>query len=135
MDEFHMSDVHPTVVIADDNHGIRRVVAELLHPSFTILAQAADGEAAFKAISELRPAMAILDLSMPKINGFEVARRLCRAQCPTKVVFLTLQEGRELVTEARLLGHGYVAKMRLCSDLFRALSAALQDQFFASDSV
>ena len=128
-----VNDTQPTVVIADDNAGILSAVAGLLRPSFTVVAQAKDGEAAFRAITELRPRLAILDLSMPKINGFEVARRLCKAQCATRIVFLTLLAGEDFVTAARRYGHGYVTKTRLRSDLFPALSFALRGEFFASD--
>lgn len=128
-----VSETQPTVVLADDNAGFLSVVAELLRPLFSVVAQAEDGEAAFKAIMELRPRLAILDLSMPIIDGFEVARRVCKAQCATRIVFLTLLAGEEFVTEARRYGHGYVTKIRLLSDLFPALNAALRDEFFASD--
>jgi len=125
-------DFQPTVVIADDNPEILKRLARLLQSSFTIVAQAKDGEAAFNAIQELRPQLAILDVSMPKMDGLSVARELAKAQVATRVVFLTNQSGESFVAEARRFGHGYVAKLQLYSDLHPAISAALEGKFFAS---
>ena len=121
-----------TVVIADDHPQMLEMVAGVLRPSFTILAQAEDGDIAFRAITELRPQLAVLDLSMPRMHGIEVAKQLSATQSLTKVVFLTLHAGEEFLSEARRYGHGYVLKSRLHSDLIAALHAALQGRFFAS---
>jgi len=125
-------DFQPTLVLADDDPEILKRLARLLQPSFTIVAQANDGYAAFNAIQELRPQLAILDVLMPKMDGLAVARELAKAQVSTRVVFLTNQSGENFVAEARRFGHGYVAKMQLYSDLLPAISAALEGKFFAS---
>ena len=122
----------PTIVMADDHPQMLELVAEVLRPSFTILAQAEDGDIAFRAITELRPQLAVLDLSMPRMHGIEVAKQLSATRSLTKVVFLTLHAGEEFLSEARRYGHGYVLKSRLHSDLIAALYAALQGGFFAS---
>jgi DNA-binding NarL/FixJ family response regulator len=132
MRDYFVDDVKPTVLIADDNPEILKTLAPLLRPSFRIVAQANEGVAAFTGIEELHPRLAILDVSMPKMNGFEVARRLNQAQHSTRIVFLTLLTGEEYITEARRWGHGFVTKMRLFSDLPTALQAALKGEFFTS---
>jgi DNA-binding NarL/FixJ family response regulator len=123
----------PTVVIADSSPSILAVLSTLLQHTFAIVAQAEDGEAALKAITELRPQFAILDISMRKISGFEVARRLRETQSTTKIVFLTLLLGEDFVREARSCGHGYVSKARVYTDLLPAVEAALRDEFFTSE--
>lgn len=132
---FELNDLRPTVVLADDNPQILQAVRRLLRSSFTVVGQAEDGEAALKVITDLHPLLAILDLSMPKIDGMEVARRLKTAQSSTKVVFLTSITGEDYLIEARRYGHGYVSKTRLVSDLCPALNAALEGRFFASNFV
>jgi DNA-binding NarL/FixJ family response regulator len=107
-------------------------LARLLWPSFTIVAQARDGEATFRAIKELRPLLAVLDVSMSKMTGFDVARQLNQAQHSTRVVFLTVQTREEFIAEARRCGHGFVSKMRLSRDLPTALQGALKGEFFTS---
>ena len=125
----------PTVVIADDNREILKVVARLLQPSYRIVSQAEDGGAALLAIQAHQPLLAVLDISMPIMTGFEVARQLRAAHSPTKVVFLTLQTSAiELIEEAKRCGNGFVTKMRLYSDLQPALDAALRGEFFVSDA-
>ena len=129
----NINDPKSTVVIADDNPEVLKVVAGLLQPYFAIVAQAKDGFKALEAIREHRPQLAILDLSMPKMNGFEVASQLSKAKSPTRVVFLTLQSGLDTIEQARRCGHGYVAKSRVVSDLVLGLQAALKGEFFLSD--
>jgi two-component system, NarL family, response regulator DesR len=123
----------PTVVIADGSPSILAVLSKLLQPSFSIVARAEDGDRAFKAITEFHPQLAILDLSMRKISGFEVARRLREAQSATKIVFLTLILGEDFVSEARRCGHGYVVKTRVYTDLLPAVETALRGEFFVSE--
>ena len=123
----------PTVVIADDNREILKVLASLLQPSHRVVSQAEDGETAFRAIQTHQPELAILDISMPAMNGLEVARRLRAAHSSTKVVFLTLQTSSDFIEEARRCANGYITKMRLHSDLYPAMDAALDGEFFVSD--
>jgi CheY-like chemotaxis protein len=124
---------HHTVVIADDNREILKVLASLLQPSHRIIAQAVDGETALRAIQTHQPELAILDISMPAMNGLEVARRLRAAHSSTKVVFLTLQTSSDFIEEARRCANGYITKMRLHSDLYPAMDAALGGEFFVSN--
>src|SRR5258708_17305503 len=102
---------YTTVVLADDNPKFLEVLARFLQPLFSIVAQVENGDLAFKAIKEFRPQLAILDVSMPKISGFEVARRLMETKSSTKVVFLTFLSCEDFIDAARLCGHGYVAQM------------------------
>jgi len=123
----------PTVAIVDDHPWVRAIVAELLQPMFTVVAQAEDGDAALRVIGDCCPQLVILDINMPKVNGFEVARQLIERASPAKVVFISLEADKETIDEARRCGHGYVFKPRLEPDLVTALDAAMRGEFFASD--
>jgi DNA-binding response OmpR family regulator len=131
--EMDFAKTRPTVVIADGSPSILALVSKLLQHSCSIVAREEDGDRAFEAITEFRPQLAILDISMRKINGFEVAKRLRENQSTTKIIFLTLISGEDFVREARRCGHGYVAKMRVFTDLLPAVEAALRDEFFATE--
>jgi DNA-binding NarL/FixJ family response regulator len=126
-------DDEPSVVIADDNDAILDVVRDLLSGSFRMVAQVGDGLEAFRAINEHAPQLVVLDISMPKMNGMQVARWLSRATHPTKIVLLTLMTGHDFIRDAKRYGHGFVAKPRLHSDLVPALYAAIEGEFFLSD--
>ena len=65
----------PTVAIADDNREILRVLAKLLPPSYRIVSAAEDGGTAFRAIQTHQPQLAILDISMPIMNGLKAVTR------------------------------------------------------------
>jgi CheY-like chemotaxis protein len=131
--EMDLVNQRPTVVIVDSSPSVLAVVSTLLHSSFSIVALEEDGDRALEAITEFHPQLVILDISMRKINGFEMAKRLRENQSATKIIFLTLLSGKDFVREARRCGHGYVAKTRLYTDLLPAVHAALRDEFFASE--
>jgi DNA-binding LytR/AlgR family response regulator len=79
----------PSAIIADDEPLLRRELREALAelwPELSVAAEVGDGDAALRAIEELHPAAALLDIRMPKLSGLEVAERV---QGATQVVFIT----------------------------------------------
>ena len=81
-----------TAIIADDEPLLRRELREALTelwPELAIVAEVGDGDAALRAIEELHPAVAFLDIRMPKSTGLDVAERV---QGATQVVFITAYE-------------------------------------------
>jgi CheY-like chemotaxis protein len=63
-----------------------------LSPEYEIVGAFPDGHAALEAVGELQPDVIVLDISMPGMNGLEVAGRLRRAGCSTPIVFLTVHD-------------------------------------------
>ena len=127
-----MIDSRPTVVFADDNAKVARVACSLLDPAYKVVKVAADGEEAARSIRDLKPDFAVLDISMPKIDGISLARQLHESGSSTLVVFVTLIDDEDYMREARLVGHGYVLKRRILFDLLAALSSARNGRFFCS---
>jgi DNA-binding NarL/FixJ family response regulator len=125
-------DCRPTVVFADDNVRVTRAACTLLNSKYNVVKTAADGEEAMRCIQELKPDFAVLDISMPKLDGIAVARHLHDSACATRVIFVTLIDDDDYMQEARLVGHGYVLKRRMAFDLLTALSSAGNGQFFCS---
>jgi DNA-binding NarL/FixJ family response regulator len=118
--------IRPRVVLADDNQAIRDCVRELLASDFDVVATASDGEEAFDAVVSLGPDAVVLDISMPRVTGLEVAKRLSALPDPPRIVFLTVHEGGEFMAAARQAGaSGYVFKRNAFSDLIPALKQTL----------
>jgi DNA-binding NarL/FixJ family response regulator len=127
-----LTDNRPTVVVADDNLKVTQIACALLDSGYEVVKVVTDGEEALRSIRELKPDLAVLDISMPKMDGITAARQLHETGCTTRVVFVTLIEDEDYMREARLIGHGYVLKRRLSFDLLTALTSAREGLFFCS---
>ena len=121
----------PTVIFADDNLKVIDVACTLLSATYRVVKVAVDGEEAMRSIFELRPDFAVLDISMPKMDGIRVARQLRSAGLSTRIVFVTLIEDEDYLHEAQSVGFGYVLKRRLKLDLLRALASAQEGLFYS----
>jgi DNA-binding NarL/FixJ family response regulator len=124
---------HPRVLLVDDNETILERASATLSPSFEIVGTAKNGPAAIDAVGALHPDIIVLDISMPGMNGFEVAGRLRRAGSSIPIVFLTIHDDEELVQAAMAAGGiGYVAKAMLASDLVVAVNEACAGRRYVS---
>ena len=94
------------ILLADDNASILARVASLLSTDFDVVATVGDGQAALDAIERLKPDLAVFDVSMPAMSGFEAAAALAGIDRPPRVVFLTVHEDQEFVDAAA--GQGVV---------------------------
>ncbi len=94
------------VVLADDHPLLLKGLCELVNaePGFTVTGTAGDGLSVISLIEQLRPNIAVLDLTMPEISGLGVLKRLARQPHPPKVVFLTAMIGDDQVLEAMAAG-------------------------------
>ena len=121
------------VLLIDDNEAMLARATAVLSPSCTIVGSAADGPTALRAAQTLRPQVIVLDISMPGMNGLEVAQHLRRSGSTAAVVFLTVHDEEEFVEAARAAGAiGYVVKPRLASDLMVAVHEAEAGRPFVS---
>jgi DNA-binding NarL/FixJ family response regulator len=82
--------VRGTVLIVDDHAGFRAAARALLEAGgFDVIGEAADGAAAIAAVERLRPAIVLLDVQLPDLDGFVVAERLAAADAEVPAVVLT----------------------------------------------
>jgi DNA-binding NarL/FixJ family response regulator len=130
--EYRLTDNRPTVVFADDNMQVTHAALTLLDSKYKVISVAVNGEEAIHHIGRLRPDFAVLDISMPKMDGIAVARQLRQIGSNTRVVFVTLIDDEDYVAEAKSIGHGYVLKRRMSFDLLQALASAGNGEFFCS---
>jgi DNA-binding NarL/FixJ family response regulator len=125
------------VLIADD-HGIVRSGLRLLidrQPDFEVVGEAGDGVAAFEQALALRPALCVLDVSMPRMTGLQATREI-RAHLPdTHVVILSMHDDERYVFEALKAGaSGYVLKREADQDLVAALRAVARGEPFLTNA-
>jgi DNA-binding NarL/FixJ family response regulator len=126
------------IVIADDHEMVRRgLVATLADVGrWSVVAQADNGRDAVELVARHKPDIAILDLSMPELNGLDATRRILAAQPETRVLILTAHESEQLVREVLAAGaRGYVLKSDAGRILVRAVEALLEGQTFFTSKV
>src|SRR6266542_226630 len=101
----------PRVILVDDHAGARESLRDLLRTDYDVVGAFADGKSVVDGAAALRPDVILLDIAMPDLNGFALARIL-RASVPSvPLLFVTQHAERVYVEEAFLSGGaGYVLK-------------------------
>ena len=106
------------------------------HPHLRIAGFASDGFEALQKVGELQPDLVLLDISLPKLNGFETARKIRRLAPDCKIIFLTGHSCSEMVRGALEAGaSGYVHKEDAMAELLVSLEAVIAGRQYLSDSV
>ena len=120
-----MNSTQPITVLTADDHPIfRRGLCEVIagDPALHLAGEAGDSDEALSLIQSLRPAVAVLDIHMPKGGGLRLARTLRDLRWPTALIFLTMDTDERLLTEALNLGVlGYLIKEDAVADLLTAI--------------
>ncbi|VAX25900.1 DNA-binding response regulator, LuxR family [hydrothermal vent metagenome] len=123
------------VVVADDHNIFRQGLVRIIEssPDFEIVAEASDGGEAIRLILELRPDIAVLDISMPEKNGLEVSREIMKRGHETSLVILTMYKDEDFLQEAMDLGvKGYVLKSNTAEELLTAMKYASKGESYIS---
>jgi len=123
------------LVVADDHPiflaGLEKVLGS--NKNFNLLEQASSGDEALEKILSSKPDIAILDLDMPGMNGFEIVKELNKKNFSTKVIFLTMHSAHDLLDEAlRLKVMGYVLKETALLDIINAVETVYKGEHFIS---
>jgi DNA-binding NarL/FixJ family response regulator len=121
------------ILIADDHDLLRRGVRVLLqsHPGWEVCAEASTGRDAVSKVEQLRPDIAILDISMPDLNGLEAARRIRKASPNTEVLILSVHYTDQLIREILEAGiRGYIVKSDSDRDLIIAVETLAKHKPF-----
>jgi DNA-binding NarL/FixJ family response regulator len=116
------------IVLADDHpivlDGLRNLVRA--EDDFELVGEAASGFSALKLIREKRPDVAVLDISMPELNGIVLSRRLAGEMPDIRLLILTLHEDRAYLNQALEAGvRGYVLKRSAVENLVQAIRAVM----------
>src|SRR5579872_3084937 len=123
------------ILLVEDFEPFRKLIHRLLEPNpgLQIVAEVPDGQEAVHRAAELKPALILLDIGLPSLNGLDAARQIRELSPDSKILFVSQEFSPEVVQKAMNLGgFGYVLKPRLASDLLRAVDAVLRGETFIS---
>ena len=136
--EGNRSDSLIRVLVVDDNEPFRRFVRTTLStkPELVIIGEVSDGLEAVQKALELQPALIVLDIGLPGLNGIEAARRIRKLSSKSTILFLSQESSPEIVQEALCLGAlGYVIKAHAGRDLLIGVEAVLRKEQFVSSTL
>jgi two-component system response regulator DegU len=126
------------IVFADDHDIVRRGLRALFTSAkeFMVVGEATDGMAALDLIAKKKPDVAVLDISMPRMNGFE-ATKIIKERFPSvKILILTVHEDEAYVYQLLRAGaNGYVLKNAEKNDILSGVRAVMADEAFFSPGV
>ena len=126
------------ILIADDHELIRRGLVSALadRPDWSIVAEAADGRQACELAARLAPDIAVLDLTMPELNGLDATREIRAATPKTRILIVTAHESEQLIRDVLDAGAmGYVLKSDAGRVLVQAIEALLDERPFFTSKV
>lgn len=126
------------VLLADDQPMFRHSLRAVLErEGFEVVAEAEDGRSAVRLAVELQPAIAVLDIAMPLLNGIDAAHAIRRqTRERTQVILLTMYEENAYALEALRAGiRGYVLKTQAATDLTTAMHEVLRGALYLSPAI
>jgi DNA-binding NarL/FixJ family response regulator len=126
------------VVIADDHPVVRLGLRQGIEadPRLKVVGEADDGEAALARIQDLKPAIVVLDVDMPRLDGLAVAREIRKKRLPVEIVFLSIHGEEDLFHAAMDLGSkGYLLKDSALTEIVRALRAVADGEYYVTPSL
>jgi two-component system response regulator NreC len=125
------------LLLADDHDLVRQGLKALLErQGFQVVCEASNGQEALRLATQNKPDVAIIDISMPVMNGVDAAREMAKSSPKTRVILLTQHDEDQYVTEALRAGvKGYVLKNQAASDFLHAIQEVCRGSVYLSPSI
>jgi DNA-binding NarL/FixJ family response regulator len=126
------------IILADDHPIVRAGIRETLKqiPGVEIIGEASDGREAVELVGSVRPDVALLDISMPRLNGLEATERIVKAYPEVRVIILSRHENEEYYWRALKIGAcGYVLKNAVISELKAAVQRVAGGEIYLSQQI
>jgi DNA-binding NarL/FixJ family response regulator len=127
-----------TIILADDHELVRKSIAALLRDEtdFEVVAECSNGREMLELVERLRPAVAIIDVAMPEMNGVEATRRVRELSPMTRVIVLSNYADETYVRETLKAGAvGYIVKSGAAQDLIQAVRQGTRARVYLSEAV
>jgi DNA-binding NarL/FixJ family response regulator len=127
-----------TLYLADDHAILREGLRHILNsrPDLEIAGESGDGKTALEDIERIKPAVVILDISLPVMTGIDVARQLKKFNPDIKIIILSRHDNEEYVNNLLHYGiDGYVLKESAGEDLLKAIEEALEGNLYISPRI
>lgn len=127
-----------TIIVADDHPIFRQGLMQIIEKEFgfRVIAEAEDGATALELIKTHKPMVALLDLDMPEMDGFSVARRIREMNLPVKIIILTMHKDELHFNQAIDLGvNGYVIKDGAVYEVVNCIKTVVRDGEYFSPAV
>lgn len=121
------------VVLLDDHAAVLRQIQAILPPEFQVVAALTDSIELIRILKIHSPQIVVMDITLPGLNGIELATLIRQTNHACKIVFLTVHEDSDYIHAAFAAGaDGYVVKSHLAGDLVPALHAVLADRKYGA---
>ncbi|HMM22218.1 MAG TPA: response regulator [Selenomonadales bacterium] len=132
-----MTTNRPVVLVIDDQPGIRRLLIEVLSEEGYSVVEAANGYDGLQKAKDVHPAVILMDMKMPGMDGIETLREMKRIGIGDRVVMMTAYGELDLVTEAKEIGAAdYITKpfdiVALCQMIQKNLTGGVIDRLAIS---
>lgn len=127
-----------TIIIADDHPIVRSGLRTVLekHPELKILREAENGDSALQLIRQSKPDVAIIDVEMPVLDGFGVARAVKDDNLPVLLIFMTMHKDEQTFNKAMDLGvRGFILKENAVADIVSAIALVMEGKHYISPSL
>lgn len=126
------------ILIAEDHPVFRKGLFDTIvgESRLIVVGQTGDGRDVLRLVHELRPTVLLLDISMPGMNGLEIAA-LIRDQCiPVRIIVLTMHKEEGIFNKAMDLGvWGYVLKDSAVKDILESIRSVVRDEYYISPAI
>ena len=133
-----MTDRPIKIFLADDHTIVRQGLAKLLEAEsdLEVIGEAEDGREAVNKVGKLKPAIVIMDIAMPLLNGIEATRQIKKILPQTNIISLSLQSHDRYISELIGLGaSGYLLKDSTGGEIIKAISAAVKGDVYLSPTI
>jgi DNA-binding NarL/FixJ family response regulator len=126
----------PRVLLADDHALVLEGFKKLLEEHCQVVGSVEDGRSLLDAARRLRPDIVVLDISMPKLNGLDAARRLRKMVPQVRLIFVTVHADHDYVHQAFKAGaSAYLLKRSAGSELLQAIDAVTKGNYYVTSLI